>query len=130
MENKISDLAAQYRSELLDNVIPFWERYSVDKEYGGYFTCLDRDGRVFDTDKFIWLQCRQVWTFSRFYNEVSQNKTWLEIAVNGAEFLKKHGRDEVLLPLKGGKWKGCFHVPRGLYQSWKILEQLKTRETV
>ena len=20
---------------------------------------------------------------------------------------------EVLLPLKGGKWKGCFHVPRG-----------------
>jgi len=94
LENKISDLAAQYRSELLDNVIPFWERYSVDKEYGGYFTCLDRDGRVFDTDKFIWLQCRQVWTFSRFYNEVSQNKTWLEIAVNGAEFLKKHGRDE------------------------------------
>jgi len=37
---------------------------------------------------------------------------------------------KVLLPLKGGKWKGCFHVPRGLYQSWKILEQLKTRETV
>jgi N-acylglucosamine 2-epimerase len=39
-------------------------------------------------------------------------------------------RGEVLLPLKGGKWKGCFHVPRGLYQSCKILEQLKTRETV
>jgi N-acylglucosamine 2-epimerase len=25
-------------------------------------------------------------------------------------------RGEVLLPLKGGKWKGCFHVPRGLLQ--------------
>ena len=33
-------------------------------------------------------------------------------------------RGEVLLPLKGGKWKGCFHVPRGLYQCWKVLEQL------
>lgn len=32
--------------------------------------------------------------------------------------------DSVLLPLKGGKWKGCFHVPRGLYQMWKMLEQM------
>ena len=30
----------------------------------------------------------------------------------------------VLLPLKGGKWKGCFHVPRGLFQCWKILETI------
>ena len=34
-------------------------------------------------------------------------------------------RGEVLLPLKGGKWKGCFHVPRGLYQCWKTLEEIK-----
>lgn len=33
-------------------------------------------------------------------------------------------RGEVLLPLKGGKWKGCFHVPRGLYQMWRMLEQM------
>jgi N-acylglucosamine 2-epimerase len=33
-------------------------------------------------------------------------------------------RGEVLLTLKGGKWKGCFHVPRGLYQIWQILETL------
>jgi N-acylglucosamine 2-epimerase len=34
-------------------------------------------------------------------------------------------RGEVLLPLKGGKWKGCFHVPRGLFQCWKVLEELR-----
>jgi len=34
-------------------------------------------------------------------------------------------RGEILLPLKGGKWKGCFHVPRGLYQCWKTLEALQ-----
>jgi len=27
-----------------------------------------------------------------------------------------------LLTLKGGKWKGCFHVPRGMFQLWKTLE--------
>ena len=37
-------------------------------------------------------------------------------------------RGEVLLPLKGGKWKGCFHVPRGLYQCWRVLEELKMRD--
>jgi N-acylglucosamine 2-epimerase len=29
---------------------------------------------------------------------------------------------EPLLDLKGGKWKGCFHVPRGLYEIWKTLD--------
>ena len=47
-------LAEQYKSELLDNVLPFWLEHSQDRECGGYYTCLDRDGRVFDTDKFIW----------------------------------------------------------------------------
>jgi N-acylglucosamine 2-epimerase len=30
----------------------------------------------------------------------------------------------VLLQLKGGKWKGCFHVPRTLYLCAKIFQQL------
>ena len=37
-------LAEQYRSELFDSVLPFWLKNSQDKEYGGYFSCLDRDG--------------------------------------------------------------------------------------
>ena len=35
-------------------------------------------------------------------------------------YLNREGNP--LLDLKGGKWKGCFHVPRGLYEIWKILE--------
>ena len=60
-------LANQYKDELLDNVLPFWLENSQDHEYGGYFTCLDREGKVFDTDKFIWLQGREVWMFSMLY---------------------------------------------------------------
>ena len=43
-----------YRDTLLNNVVPFWENHSLDRENGGYFTCLDREGKVYDTDKFMW----------------------------------------------------------------------------
>ena len=86
-------LANQYKDELLDNVLPFWLENSQDHEYGGYFTCLDREGRVFDTDKFIWLQGREVWMFSMLYNKVEKRKEWLDCAVQGGEFLKKYGHD-------------------------------------
>lgn len=90
---KIDQYIQQYKSNLLDDVIPFWVKNSIDREQGGFFTSLTREGEVFDTDKFIWLQARQVWTFSMLYNRVEAKKEWLDIAIHGAEFLKKHGRD-------------------------------------
>ncbi|MBQ9548405.1 MAG: AGE family epimerase/isomerase [Bacteroidales bacterium] len=87
------ELSEQYRSELLDRVMPFWLERSVDQTYGGYFTCLNRDGSVFDTDKFVWLQGREVWMFSMLYNRVEQRPEWLDAARNGAEFLKRYGHD-------------------------------------
>lgn len=89
-----STLAQQYKSALLDDVIPFWMRYSLDNESGGYFTCLERDGTPFDTDKFIWLQARQVWTFSMLYNRLERRTDWLEIARHGAQFLCEFGMDD------------------------------------
>lgn len=89
----IQKLAAQYKNELLDRVLPFWLEKSQDKAFGGYFTCLERDGSVFDTDKFIWLQGRQVWMFATLYNKVEKRQEWLDCAVQGAEFLKKYGHD-------------------------------------
>lgn len=65
----------------------------MDHEHGGYFTCLERDGRVFDMDKFIWLQARQVWMFSKLYNTVERRQSWFDIARRGADFLRKFGRN-------------------------------------
>ena len=87
-----------YRNTLLNDVIPFWMKNSPDTEAGGYFTCLDREGKVFDTDKFVWLQCRQVWCFAMLYNQVEKKQEWLDMALHGAEFLEKYGRD------KDGNW--------------------------
>lgn len=92
-------LAQQYRDALLDDVLPFWETHSLDTDYGGYFTCLDRGGQVYDTDKFIWLQNRQVWMFSRLARSLqgivdeARRSRWIAIAQSGAEFLAAHGRD-------------------------------------
>lgn len=93
MVNDFQRLADLYQNALLQDVIPFWEKYSLDKEQGGYFTCLDREGKVYDTDKFIWLQNRQVWMFSTLYNQLENRSNWLEIATHGADFLAKQGRD-------------------------------------
>ncbi|MGB5632934.1 MAG: AGE family epimerase/isomerase, partial [Waterburya sp.] len=92
--NQFKSLAELYKNTLLDNILPFWSQYSLDREYGGYFTCLDREGNVYDRDKFVWLQNRQVWTYSMLYNRLEQKSEWLDIARHGAEFLTKHGRDE------------------------------------
>ncbi len=86
--------ASLYKKALLNDIIPFWEKYAIDNDNGGYFTCLDTKGEVYDTDKFIWLQGRQAWTFSMLYNKVEKNKKWLDIAKIGIDFLIDHGMDE------------------------------------
>jgi N-acylglucosamine 2-epimerase len=89
----LAGYAAQYHAELVENVLPFWSKYSRDSEKGGYFTCLNRDGSVYDTDKFTWLQGRQVWCFSHMYNHLQAREEWLDMAIHGAGFMQKHGRD-------------------------------------
>jgi len=80
-----------YRDTLLNDIIPFWEQFSLDKDNGGYFTCLDKKGNIYDTDKFLWLQGRQAWTFSMLYNKVEKKQKWLKIAKHGIDFIKDHG---------------------------------------
>ena len=99
-----ASLAHQYRTELLENCLPFWLEHSQDQEYGGYFSCLNRDGSIYDTDKFIWLQGREVWMFAMLYNKVEKNPDWLTCAVQGGEFLKKYGHD--------GKYDFFFSLTR------------------
>ena len=87
----------------------------MDWEQGGYFTCLDREGRVYDTDKFTWLQARQVWTFSMLYNRHERRDEWLRIARQGVEFLLAHGMDE------GGNWYFSLNrAGRPLIQPYNI----------
>jgi len=92
-KESFADLAGLYKKALLEDVVPFWLRHSLDRMFGGYITCLARDGTPFDHDKFVWLQARQAWMFSTLYNQVEKKDEWLDTARHGAEFLKAHGMD-------------------------------------
>lgn len=91
---RIDELIPIYRDGLLQDTIPFWTRHSIDRDFGGFLTFLDRDGSVFGTDKPVWLQGRIVWMYSRLYNTVEQRPEWLETARFGLDFLLKHCIDD------------------------------------
>lgn len=82
-----------YIKTLTDDVIPFWLRHCPDRELGGYFTCLDRDGAVYDTEKYMWMQWRIVWMLSELAVKLDKNPEWIALAENGFRFLMQHGRD-------------------------------------
>lgn len=89
---RLASLREKFHTELYDSVLPFWMRHSLDREHGGYFNCLDRDGKVWNTDKHIWLQGRQVWMLSKIHNTTQPKAELLEAARLGAEFLRRHAR--------------------------------------
>ena len=87
------DYIAKYEAELLDNVIPFWENHCIDTECGGFFDSLERDGSVFDTDKWMWMNWRKVYMFATLYNSPYSQDRWLEYSKKGFEWLTSHGKD-------------------------------------
>lgn len=103
--NLISNLIPIYRDGLLNDTLPFWLRHGIDRQCGGFFTAVDRDGTLVDTDKSVWQQGRFTWLLGELYNEVEPRSEWLELARSGAEFLDRHCFD----PNDGRMW---FHVAR------------------
>jgi len=93
-KKKLRRIYVRYKNVLLNDVVPFWLKNSIDENYGGFFSCLDRDGSIYNTDKSVWIQGRGVWMFSRLYNELEKKKEWLEAAKSGYDFLVKHGFDD------------------------------------
>lgn len=83
-----------YRKELFDYVVPFWLSHSLDREYGGYLTLLERDGTVFDTDRYAWMQGREIWMFSKLCSVYGTRPEWVDAAGLGVAFMRAHGRAE------------------------------------
>ena len=115
--------------------------YGWDKEYGGIFYFMDRKGyptQELEWDqKLWWVHIESAIAMLKGYR-LTGNEKCLEWFLRLDDYLWTRFKDkeypewfgylnrrgEVLLPLKGGKWKGCFHVPRGLYQIGSMLEDI------
>lgn len=88
----LGGLEKKYSSELFENIIPFWLKYSLDHVYGGYCTCIDYDGTVFDTDKYSWMQGREIFLFSKLCLLYGIREEWRQAAKCGVDFMLAHGK--------------------------------------
>ena len=79
-----------YKSDLINNIMPFWMRYGVDRVNGGIYTCLDRDGSLIDSTKSVWFQGRFAFVASFAYNNIDKNPEWLAAAKSTIEFIENH----------------------------------------
>jgi N-acylglucosamine 2-epimerase len=86
----LSRLHDFYKSQLLDDTVPFWFPRSCDREYGGFLLMRDADGSLIDDDKAVWIQGRATWLLATLYNTVKKKQEWLDGAKLGYDFLMKH----------------------------------------
>ena len=82
--------AERYRDDLCNDILPFWLRHGLDREHGGIYTCLDRDGSLIDTTKSVWFQGRFAFIAALAYNEIEQRPEWLEAARTTLRFIEQH----------------------------------------
>ena len=90
----IKSWAESYKKDLTENIMPFWMKYGLDRENGGVYTCVDRDGSLMDTTKSVWFQGRFAFICSFADNNVEKNQEWLDAAKSTLEFIEKHCFDE------------------------------------
>jgi len=86
-KKKLRDI---YQETLFNNFVPWWEKHSIDKEFGGYLTRLERDGTPYSYDKDMWMTGREVWMFSHIYNNYKQERQWGDYAKHGLDFMLKY----------------------------------------
>ncbi len=87
----LAETAALFRANLEDS-LRFWLTHSLDRKQGGYWTCLDRDGRVYDSRKYVWLMGRALWVFSKIYREEGRQAEHREAAELILGFLDRFAR--------------------------------------
>ncbi len=83
-----------FKKDLTENILAFWLKSAIDKENGGIFTCADKTGDIYGTDKSVWFQGRALWSFCKAYNSVEAKPEYLDAAKAIYEFLPKCTDDD------------------------------------
>ena len=78
-----------YKSDLIHNILPIWLDHAIDWKNGGIYTCLDREGNIYGTEKSVWFQGRALWVLTKTYNTIAKDEKYLNAAKCIYEFLPK-----------------------------------------
>lgn len=74
----------------LDRCVRFWLENGMDAQHGGIYTCLDRKGEVYSTDKSVWMQGRAGWMFAYLCHVYGVRDEWLAASKSCIDFLEEH----------------------------------------
>lgn len=83
-------LERNWLRDQLETSLAFWLEHGIDSVNGGIYTCLDRQGRVYSTDKSVWMQGRCAWTYSYMCHIYGTRPEWKEAAKTCLDFLEEH----------------------------------------
>ncbi len=86
----LSQWANSYKTDITENILPFWLKNGLDTVNGGVYTCLDRDGKLMDTTKSVWFQGRFGFICAFAYNNIEQKEEWLNASKSCIDFIEKH----------------------------------------
>jgi N-acylglucosamine 2-epimerase len=89
----LSNWHDSYVEDLKNNIMPFWMEYGLDRQHGGVYTCVDRDGTLIDTTKSVWFQGRFGFIAAFAYNNVEKNPDWLAASKSCIDFILNHCTD-------------------------------------
>ena len=88
-KNRLQSYRGWIQSEL-DACVRFWLDHGMDKEHGGVYTCLDRKGEIYSTDKSVWMQGRCGWMFAHLCRVYGVKEEWLAASKSCLDFLEDH----------------------------------------
>ena len=77
------------RAELA-RCVDFWLKNGMDPVNGGVYTCLDREGKIFSTDKSVWMQGRCGWIFAWLCRLYGVKEEWLAASESCLDFMEAH----------------------------------------
>ena len=86
---KLQDAQQWVRKEL-EVSARFWLEHGIDQEHGGVYTCLDRKGEVYSTDKSVWMQGRCGWIYAFLCHTYGARPEWLKASESCLDFMEKH----------------------------------------
>lgn len=89
----LTDWMQSYTDDLVNNIMPFWMKHGLDKEHGGVYTCLDRDGTLIDSTKSVWFQGRFGFIAACAYRHIERNEEWLAASKSCIDFIINHCTD-------------------------------------
>lgn len=73
----------------LERCVSFWLENGIDREHGGVYTCLDRTGKIYSTDKSVWMQGRCGWIFAWLCHLYGNKPEWLAASKSCLDFMER-----------------------------------------